>query len=171
MQGSSTIRPLPVSKGCSYCSNLLLLLLRSKQSPLGFTKASSPQRFCPSVPSRNGSEFSQATYRKKKSRGLQLWEGAERVQRFAGAGAGCGWMRMGGYWGGGAWRHGPAHWPLANDSGIAFLEGSGVHRDSRGVIKYSVREAGRRRRHRMMQHLQKRCLLPPTDGGGVTGAK
>lgn len=25
--------------------------------------------------------------------------------------------------------------------------------------------------HRMMQHLQKRCLLPPTDGGGVTGAK
>lgn len=25
--------------------------------------------------------------------------------------------------------------------------------------------------HRMMQHLQKRCLLPPTEGGGVTGAK
>lgn len=25
--------------------------------------------------------------------------------------------------------------------------------------------------HRMMQHLQNRCLLPPTDGGGVTGAK
>lgn len=38
---------------------------------------------------------------KKKSRGLQLREGAERVQRFAGAGAGCGWMRMGGYGGGG----------------------------------------------------------------------
>lgn len=25
--------------------------------------------------------------------------------------------------------------------------------------------------HRMMQHLQKRCRLPPTEGGGVTGAK
>lgn len=170
MQGSSTIRPLPVSKGCSYCSNLLLLLLRSKQSPLGFTKASSPQRFCPSVPSRNGSEFSQATYRKKKAEGSSSGrarrEFSGSLEQVGGA-DGCGWVATGG----GAWRHGPAHWPLANDSGIAFLEGSGVHRDSRGVIKYSVREAGRRRRHRMMQHLQKRCLLPPTDGGGVTGAK
>lgn len=25
--------------------------------------------------------------------------------------------------------------------------------------------------HRMAQHLQNRCLLPPTEGGGVTGAK
>lgn len=75
---------------------------------------------------------------------------------------------MGGY-GGPAPR--PRSLALANDTGIAFLEGTGVHRDSTGVIKYSVREAGRRRRHRMMQHLQKRCLLPPTDGGGVTGAK
>lgn len=49
---------------------------------------------------------------KKKSRGLQLREGAERVQRFAGAGGGCGWMRMGGYRGGGPGTTAPLTGPL-----------------------------------------------------------
>lgn len=77
-------------------------------------------------------------------------------------------MRVGGY-------RGPAPQPcslaLANDTGIALLEDTGVHRNSTSVIKYSVREDDRFQCHRMMQHLQKRCLLPPTEGGGVTGAK
>lgn len=60
---------------------------------------------------------------------------------------------------------------LANDTGIAFVEDTGVRCNSRSVIKYSVCKDDQFQCHRMMQHLQKRCLLPPTDGGGVTGAK
>lgn len=75
---------------------------------------------------------------------------------------------MGGY---GGLAPQPCSLALANDTGIASLEDTGVHRNSTGVIKYSVCQDERFQCHRMMQHLQKRCLLPPTDGGGVTGAK
>lgn len=67
----------------------------------------------------------------------------------------CGWLQ-----GTPALLTGPGKMTL----GSLFLQGSGVPRDGRC--------AGRRFQcHRMMQHLQKRCRLPPTEGGGVTGAK
>jgi len=65
----------------------------------------------------------------------------------------------------------PCSLALPNHTGIAFLEDTGVHRNSTSVIKYSVCKEDHVQCHRMMQHLQKRCLLPPTEGGGVTGAK
>lgn len=64
----------------------------------------------------------------------------------------------------------PCSLALANDAGIAFLQGSVS--PGMGRARRQPRIAGTTFQcHRMMQHLQKRCRLPPTDGGGVTGAK
>lgn len=65
----------------------------------------------------------------------------------------------------------PCSLPLANDTGIAFLgDPGGPPCFYKGAERLSLLEE-QGRCHRMMQHLQKRCLLPPTEGGGVTGAK
>lgn len=64
----------------------------------------------------------------------------------------------------------PAHWPSQMTLGSLsskVLVSPGIPR-----AWFQPQFAGMRFQcHRMMQHLQKRCRLPPTEGGGVTGAK
>lgn len=63
----------------------------------------------------------------------------------------------------------PCFVTLAQNAGVASTGDSAVCLEV--SLNTQFTKAGHLHCHRMMQHLQRRCLLPPTDGGGVTGAK
>lgn len=129
-----SLAPLPVPEGSVRIPTSTAATVNlGLQSPPN----SLPQGFHLSMPSRNGSELYQSTYRNRKEKPSRLQVPRCRVHRCAGPGGGCVCTLWGGY---GARRRGPARWPWQMTLVSLFLEDTGVRRNSTSVIKYSVRE-------------------------------